>query len=118
MEVVGQALRAAQAQAQTAAAGVTVLQCLRDVGDAGAFVGEAQAQALLQAVMNARDVALAAAAVVERVARQFACRRDELGLVDDIEAGFDGSCPDGLADQHHVFLTSERNASLLGDRQP
>ena len=83
LEFVRQALGAAQAEAQAAAGGVAVLHRQLDVGDARARVEEHQLQPLARAVRHGsmqRD--LAAAAVVERVARELARGGDDLGLVD------------------------------------
>ncbi len=87
VELVRQPLRAAQAEAQPAAGGVAVLQRQLDVRDARALVLERQAQTLARCRRSSDlEQHVAAAAVVERVARELAGRGDDLGLVDQAEA--------------------------------
>ena len=107
-----QPLGAAEAEAQAAAGRVAVLQRQRDVGDARALVGEGQAHAAAPAVAQHLDAQRAAAAVVDRVAAELARRGDDLGLIDQAEAGGDRARPHRLPHPHDVVGGAERHGLI------
>src|ERR1700733_2998907 len=88
-ELVAQPPRTAQAEAHPLAGGVAVLQRQLDVRDAGSVVLEHDPDAAPCAILHDVHGGLAALAVVERVARQFAGRGDDLGLIDQSETRLD-----------------------------
>ena len=59
---------------------------------------------------------LAAAAVLQGVARELARRGDDLGLVDEIESQLDRPLPHGLADRDHVLGRPDLPLILKQDR--
>src|SRR4051812_8113069 len=107
-ELIRQAPRAAQAETESSAGGVAVLQGEIEIDDAGALVREREPPAFADATFQYLDEPFAAAAVLERVARQLAGRRDELGLVDERETLRDGAFARELAHANHVFGAVDR----------
>ena len=118
VEVVREPARAAQTEPQPSARRVAVLHRQLDVRDAGAVVVEGQTEAAAPEVPRPLDGDRAAAAVLDGVARQLARRRDDLGLIDQVEAELDGALPDGLADRHHVLGGLDRSLIAKQDRHP
>src|SRR3989449_8250269 len=81
LELVRQPLGAAQPQPQAAAAGVGVLERERQVLDAGPLVLEGEPKTEAPAVGDGLQAHRAAAAVIDRVARQLTGRRHHLRLI-------------------------------------
>src|ERR1700761_4683489 len=79
---VAEPLGAAEAEPHALAGGEAVLERLFDIGNAGAPVPEGEAHAAAAALFDESGCHFAAAAVIQRVARQFAGGGDDLGLVD------------------------------------
>src|SRR5262249_35624373 len=59
---------------------------------------------------------LATLAVDQDVARQFAGRGDELGLIDNAEASLLREPAHGLSRQYHILLDGDRSGFSLRDR--
>ncbi len=74
----------------------------------GPVVGEGEPHAFAHAVVEHFDGDFAAAAVLERVARELAGGGHELGLVDEREALRDGALARELAHAHDVFGSLDR----------
>ena len=68
------------------ARGKSILQGLLDIGDAWALVLERQPDPAAAALFHDFEPQLAAAAIIQRVARKLAGGRDDLGLVDKAQA--------------------------------
>src|SRR5689334_3704435 len=85
-ELVHQAARAREAQAQAAGCGVPVLHGARHVGDAGTLIGRDDDDAAAIAVEHGAEGHGAAARVVEDVARNFRDRRRDDRLIAGAEA--------------------------------
>src|SRR5207344_782736 len=88
VELIRQALRAAEPEAEALATGVAVAEGACDVRDSGALVDELQAHAAPDAAEHL-EFDPSASAVIERVARQFAGRGDDLRLIDQTHRGLD-----------------------------
>src|SRR5688572_11803296 len=100
LELVRQAPRAAQTEAEPAAGGVAIAHGQLDIGDAGAFVLERQPQAAPPIVVDPVDGHRPAPTILDGVARQLARGSDDLGLIDQVETELDGALPDRLPYPH------------------
>jgi hypothetical protein len=100
-EFVDQALGAAQAEAQAAAGGVAVAQRLLEVGMPGPSSTKTRPTPARACRRPAVEVDVAAAAVLDGVARQLAGGRDQLGLVDQAQPS-----------------SSARSRTMLAQRRP
>src|SRR5690349_25161326 len=83
IELVAEPLGAAEPQSEAVPRGKAVAQRLGDVGDARPLVGEDQPQAAPDAGAQAVETQIAAAAIVDRIARDLAGGGHDLGLVDE-----------------------------------
>src|SRR5688572_10332630 len=109
VELVRKLARAVEAETEAVAARIAVTQCELDIGDAGAFVLERQAQpGPPGAVVETLDAHLAAAAVNHRVARQFTGGGYDLGLLDQAEADVHRAAADDLPCLDYVFSAADR----------
>src|SRR5215203_5246103 len=103
LELVRQAPGAAQTQTQAAAGRKAIPQCQLDVGNTGTVILKGELQAPVGCVGEGFHPHRAASAVIYRIARQLARRRNQFGLVDQAEASVDGPIAHSLAHPNDVF---------------
>jgi len=102
------------AEVGIAGGSAVVAQRLLEVGNAGTGIDEYQPYALAQAVDQLVEVDRAAVAVLDGVARQFARRRDQLGLVDQRQADADRALAHMAAQADHVLVATQRQQGPVG----
>src|SRR5688572_3587498 len=120
-ELVRQPFCAAQPESQAGARGIAVSQCNVDIRDAGALVDKCQAQTFPAAFVERLDDDFTPPAMEYRVAREFACGSNDLGLVNQGEAHTGGLLAHRLTHADDVLCNAQRQSERLGslhDQKP
>src|SRR6185369_8704761 len=89
--------------------GVSVGQCLFDIGNSRTLVFERQPDPFARAFLQALDQQSSAASVIERIAGQLAGRSDDFRLIDQAQTDLDGAGAHFLTDAHDVITRSNLN---------
>src|SRR5687767_2351453 len=102
-ELARETARASEPQAEPAARREAILEGQLEVGNTRAGIAEDQSEPPVRSVAEQNDLRVTSPAVLERVARELARRRHDLGLVDEREALRDRGLARRLAHAHHVL---------------
>src|SRR5687767_7861859 len=103
VEVAGQPSGAGESEPEAGTCRVAVLHRELDVRDTGTGILKRQAQAAPRRFLDALDDHGAAPAVLKRVSRQLAGGRDDLRLIDEVEAELDGALAHELTYDDDIF---------------
>src|SRR6476469_4664357 len=115
-ELVHQSPSAAQTEAQPAARGEPIFERQLDVRDARPLILAGEAQPAANTVGEQLHPRGAAPAVLHRVPGQLAGGRDDLGLIDQAEAGLDRPLPHPLSHPHDVVRAADLEQFIPLDR--
>ena len=104
---------AAEPEAQSPTAGVTIRQGLLDVWNARSLVVEYDPQASPLFILDHFELRGAPASIIKSIAGQFARSSNQLGLIYQIKPERDSLGPDGLAYDDHILTGSNRKRFSL-----
>src|SRR5215469_2123788 len=118
IEFIHQPPRTSQPETHTIATREPIRHCLINVAYSWSLVREHEPQALPGAIIYSLHAEVSAAPIVDRVARDLACCRDNLGLVDDAEAKFCRHLAHRSAHRDDIFRGSDRQSLRLENFHP